>query len=207
MAFICRAAKLQPKDKFPPPCMPTRMSDLPKSSPSLHLLTPPFLVFLAQYPSDYRLPSTLFSGTGTSSASTAAAAHASAPDSTSDTGISKVPDFLGVARTEGEITVLYSISLDTEIDSEGKESDEELEVRRRKTLGALGLDEPRESDGPYAAIRVQGPLNLSKSTHCPALRHVEPKHGFPSALRGARAESAEASQTSSVRDEACPYVN
>ena len=143
----------------------TEMHHLLRADPSLHLLTPPFLVYLAQYPSDYRLPSTLFSGTGTSPVSAPVAAQVSDSGSNGDAGgVRKAPDFLSVARTEGEITVLYSVSLGAETKAGGKESDEELEVRRRKTLGVLGLDEPRESDGPYAAIRVQGPLNLSKFT-------------------------------------------
>ena len=124
------------------------MAPLDKSHPSLHLLIPPTRIYLAQYPASHTIPPTVFT-----------------PNSTSDSDTDEAEEFLSVTRSKGETTVLYSIPLPA---GAGDELDGgAVEGRRKERLARLGLGEPGEADGHYAAIKVQGPLDLSTSLRHP----------------------------------------
>jgi hypothetical protein len=155
------------------------MPTLPKTDPALHLLIPDFLIYLAQYPANYAIPSTLFAPP--TDHKPPSDDNESADSPRAQGGISSIRtrpdirvDFLSVTRSEGEITILYSIPYAHASSSSGDGSavgegingtsdGAALEEKQKAALQMLKLDEPDEGDGPYAAIRVQGPLDLSES--------------------------------------------
>jgi hypothetical protein len=111
--------------------MTTSSMTINLSESSLHLIVPPFIVYLAQYPSGFPIPSSLF--------------QADLP-------------FLSFTRTPMETTVLVGVSDDISPASP-REGRGQLEL---STLFLdLGLPAPKCQDGPYAVLRVKGPLDLS----------------------------------------------
>lgn len=68
--------------------------------------------------------------------------------------------FLTVTRTSEETTLLYGVKND------GKEPNMD------EILASLGLPEPMNQDGPYAVLRVRGPLDLSENLFKSYLKNI-----------------------------------
>lgn len=101
----------------------TSSAPIDKSDPSLHLVVPPFVVHIAQYPPGTAIPPSLLKA--------------------------DIP-FLSITRSPGEITILYGADTSDDAGTEW--------------LASSGLPEPIAKDGPYAVLRVRGPLVLCMSS-------------------------------------------
>lgn len=127
------------------------MPALDKSFPALHLLTPPYRIYIAQYPIDQKIPDSVWSGGDR--------------------------EFLSVTRAPGEITVVFSIVSGGNGGSGAGGQDEvvQKDAVALKVLAQMGLPKPREIDGSYGVLRVKGPLDLSEySSKRPARSDIGP---------------------------------